>query len=536
MAETPAAADAPITSAAVSGDGGEGALGGESAGEPADTGGLGAAFASMEALEDDEEEEEDASLTPRVLLVVERASQMGGGTEDEEPTILLPTGVLESWDIVRAILARLSPQDLQAFFVERDLQVPQGKERRIDKAVEFFQDVVRNERRRRQASKERHDAEELLAQQREAAAIHIQRVARGNAGRKYFAKCKRLAEEAAERARIAEEKAENWRTAQQTLNSAVVWLHGQGETEVGWQDVFDNFTAPESAGECRWMWPRAEISSCTSRGGAMTSQWFDTKEFPVCRLIRGVPDRKRVEEEPSQVTEAVMVVHAVIDALEAEGISTERIAVGGFGQGAALVAHSVLRYPKPLCCGVMLSAWIPCFEDLAAEATPVGLKTRLLWIHGARDAVVHPDVALFQAKQVQGLGSQLKLHLYPELVFGTSPVAVTAIEEFLARQLDAACGGDPLEDSEHSSDTDASEVEPQNEAGVEGVETVGDGGEASGAPKADGDGSVVEGSGSDAAVATGRPGSRNSSASRGTRPSSRQDLGGVASLPPPPWA
>ena len=53
----------------------------------------------------------------------------------------------------------------------------------------------------------------------------------------------------------------------------------------------------ESQGPCRWIWPRADCTPCTSRGGAPTFQWFDTPEptvwlpfwsaqrHPLCRAV-----------------------------------------------------------------------------------------------------------------------------------------------------------------------------------------------------------------------------------------------------------
>merc|ERR1711972_224383 len=129
-----------------------------------------------------------------------------------------------------------------------------------------------------------------------------------------------------------------------------------------------------------------------------------------------------------QLQEAVMTIHAVLDALLAEGVPSERIIVGGFGQGAALAAQSIIRYQSPLAGGVLLSAWLPCFKTLRTSATSAGCKAKMLWIHGARDAVVHPDVAMLHVQRLQRLGVRVTFRLFPELAFGVNDAAITRIK------------------------------------------------------------------------------------------------------------
>merc|ERR1712232_312343 len=223
--------------------------------------------------------------------------------------------------------------------------------------------------------------------------------------------------------------------ARDETDCAVIWLHGQGETEVGWQYLLSGFETPEIAGRCRWLWPRARITPCTARGGAPTCQWFDTIEFPVCSLVRGIPDRHRRPEDPKQVTAAVMAIHAVIDALVVEGVPPERIVLGGFGQGAALIPHTMLRYKGQLAGGAMISGWVPCIDTLEEAQTKESNGAKIMWLHGARDAVVHPDVAMEHAHSLKEMGTKLDFRVYPELTFGVSEAALACVMEFIQGRL-----------------------------------------------------------------------------------------------------
>jgi len=195
---------------------------------------------------------------------------------------------------------------------------------------------------------------------------------------------------------------------------AIVWLHGLGDTEIYWQEVFEDaeISAVPELGEVRWIMPRAEPSPCTARGGALTYQWFDTVEFPVCIIVPGVPDRRRKDEDPKDIHAAVHRVHEAVLALEVEGVPADKIVIAGFGQGGALAVHSALSYPKTLGGCAMLSGYVPCCTTALKEAiTPRGAATELLWLHGIHDAVVHIDAATAQAKDMAELGVRLDFRL-----------------------------------------------------------------------------------------------------------------------------
>lgn len=215
---------------------------------------------------------------------------------------------------------------------------------------------------------------------------------------------------------LATETAGLWHSVNSPVpDCAVVWLHSLGETEVYWQELFeecDVLNIPE-LGECRWIMPRADIKPCTARGGAPTAQWFDTPEYPVCIRVPGVPNRARKEEDTQEIHAAVHRVHEAVLALEVEGVSADRIVVAGFGQGGALAVHAALSYPKKLAGCAMLSGYVPCCETaLAHSVTSSSARgLELLWLHGIHDAVVHVDAATFQAKFLTDLGICLDFRL-----------------------------------------------------------------------------------------------------------------------------
>eukprot|EP00933_Yihiella_yeosuensis_P013408 TRINITY_DN12444_c0_g1_i1.p1 TRINITY_DN12444_c0_g1~~TRINITY_DN12444_c0_g1_i1.p1 ORF type:complete len:271 (+),score=47.14 TRINITY_DN12444_c0_g1_i1:120-932(+) len=234
----------------------------------------------------------------------------------------------------------------------------------------------------------------------------------------------------------AEAVANLWRSAVgNEADCAVVFLHGHGESEVAYMEIFSSVTLPPEAGRCRWLWPRAELQPCSTRGGALTSQWFDTPEFPVCGVVRSVPDRPRLQEEPAEVQKAIRRIRAAVGALEEEGVPLNRIVLGGFGQGAALAIKTVLMAERPFAGCLLCSGWIPNEEEVMELMTDYGRTTPVLWCHGARDAVVEPRYAATQAKTLKEAGVPLQFKLFPELMFGISREVVASVQTWLGERL-----------------------------------------------------------------------------------------------------
>lgn len=176
---------------------------------------------------------------------------------------------------------------------------------------------------------------ERLTREAKEAAEHARRTAKASersaaAVGQICEACEATEAEVKRREDAAVRVARFWRNARELEAAwAIIWLHGQGESEQAWQTKLADVKLPERAGFGRWIWPRAELQACSTRGGVLTPQWFDTPEFPIRRVIRGVPDRPRRDEDPNELSKATTRVHAAIEALEAEGLPSDRIVLAG---------------------------------------------------------------------------------------------------------------------------------------------------------------------------------------------------------------
>lgn len=197
----------------------------------------------------------------------------------------------------------------------------------------------------------------------------------------------------------------------ESFQCAIVWLHELGGTEIAWQERFSVLELSSGVGPCKWVWPRADIAPITANGGITMTSWFGINELPVTSIVKGVPDRPRVEESGEEVAIAVRRVHLVLEQLEAEGIPAAAIALGGFQQGAALALHSALRYPKRLAGCVCLSGWIPAAAEFPRQITDEGRGVEVFWGSGATDPVIALDSQEQGKRLLQKQGVSVTDHL-----------------------------------------------------------------------------------------------------------------------------
>lgn len=81
-------------------------------------------------------------------------------------------------------------------------------------------------------------------------------------------------------------------------------------------------------------------------------------------------------------------IDALIQLEVDKGIPEDKIVLGGFSQGGAIAALSLLLKNRNLAGYVALSTWIPMPEKVAETARPNAKDFPVFWGHGTDDQVV----------------------------------------------------------------------------------------------------------------------------------------------------
>merc|ERR1740117_2389908 len=108
--------------------------------------------------------------------------------------------------------------------------------------------------------------------------------------------------------------------------SAVVWLHGLGDTAHGWAALMQQLALPMP--HTRFELPTAPERPVSCNGGMQMTSWMDLAEIPV-RVSS--PDTGR------HLQDSIEIVHKQLDLLVKDyGLEPRNIVLGGFSQGGAL--------------------------------------------------------------------------------------------------------------------------------------------------------------------------------------------------------
>ena len=148
--------------------------------------------------------------------------------------------------------------------------------------------------------------------------------------------------------------------------------HGLGDTAQGWVDSAALLSA--RLPHVRFILPTAPTIAITRFGGQQGPAWFD---------LVGTPERR--DEPCAGLEESVEMLRGLIDAEHKAGISSCRVALLGFSQGAALSLYAGLAgLDHPPAAVVAMSGYLP--RTASAQIRNPGVKV-LQW-HGDADTMV----------------------------------------------------------------------------------------------------------------------------------------------------
>jgi predicted esterase len=132
--------------------------------------------------------------------------------------------------------------------------------------------------------------------------------------------------------------------------ATVIWLHGDaGDPPSGWLRAIAKLNMPW----CKFLLPVA--ASRRQAAGEVKDDLSGLLLEPTC----GWAVDEGGADEPENLWGAVQMVHNLIDREIAIGISSNQIAVGGMGQGAAVAILAALTYPRQLAGAAALAGYLP---------------------------------------------------------------------------------------------------------------------------------------------------------------------------------
>lgn len=159
---------------------------------------------------------------------------------------------------------------------------------------------------------------------------------------------------------------------------SIIWLHGLGADGHDFVPMTRELNLPHDL-PIRFIFPHAPLRPVTLNNGYVMRAWFDIYEISRTAKI-----------DEAGINQSVQGINELIAQEEKRGISSDRIVVGGFSQGAVIAINTGLTYSKRLTGIVALSGYLPNPNTLLAKAHANNKATPIFMAHGTQDMVI-PD-------------------------------------------------------------------------------------------------------------------------------------------------
>jgi len=180
---------------------------------------------------------------------------------------------------------------------------------------------------------------------------------------------------------------------------SIIALHGLGSNGEDLASLSTEISLPTHT--FRWICPTAPVQPITLNQGYPMTAWFDLLSI----------DRSSREDQAG-IEKSAAAIHALIDQEVARGISTSRIFILGFSQGAALGLYAGLSYTQPIGGIIALSGYLPLLQHYPYAQLAQQKMVPIFCAHGTRDDIVPLSLGENSQRFLKTAGYLVSWHTY----------------------------------------------------------------------------------------------------------------------------
>ncbi|HSW94348.1 MAG TPA: alpha/beta hydrolase-fold protein [Gammaproteobacteria bacterium] len=158
----------------------------------------------------------------------------------------------------------------------------------------------------------------------------------------------------------------------------VIWLHGLGADGHDFAPLVPELQLPETL-PLRFVFPHAPPIPVSINNQFVMPAWYDILSLSVERHA----DQAGIELSTKKI--ARLIEHE-----KTLGMSTEKIVLAGFSQGAVMALTTGITSPDKLAGIIALSGYLPHEETVLKQASPANRSIPIFLAHGTTDTVVPP--------------------------------------------------------------------------------------------------------------------------------------------------
>eukprot|EP00808_Paulinella_micropora_P014107 g76935.t1 len=204
--------------------------------------------------------------------------------------------------------------------------------------------------------------------------------------------------------------------------ASVIWLHGLGDSGYGWSPMASEWGKLLS--HVKWIFPNAPIAPVTVNGGMEMPSWHDITRLDIVDTAGMVG-----------VDHSRKIVEAYVRLEMAKGIPANRIAIGGFSQGAAMSVITAYQFPDKLAGVIALSGYFPKEGGLSKLLQRANKDTPALICHGLADNVVPFAAGTHLRDTLKSAGVKVEFLEFPGMAHSACPEELGAVVHFLGQVL-----------------------------------------------------------------------------------------------------
>jgi lysophospholipase-2 len=207
--------------------------------------------------------------------------------------------------------------------------------------------------------------------------------------------------------------------------STLIFLHGLGDTGMGWAGALNTIRPPNMKIIC----PTAPIIPVTLNQGFHMPAWYD-----IMTLDQNDAGKR-------ECMDGVEVSFQNLDGLvegECMFVPREKIMIGGFSQGGAIALYTTLKsHSRPLAGCIALSAYIPgsAKGDSALPFIGEGDKCRtpILQCHGEDDDMVPVSRGKLTNQILSKYAEDLEFKIFSGMGHEATPKELDVVKEFIRK-------------------------------------------------------------------------------------------------------
>ncbi|KAK9383828.1 Phospholipase/carboxylesterase/thioesterase [Kockiozyma suomiensis] len=207
--------------------------------------------------------------------------------------------------------------------------------------------------------------------------------------------------------------------------ATVIFMHGLGDSGNGWRFLAEEYRKLKVLDHVKFVFPNAPVQRVTVNFGMEMPSWFDLTSF----------DKIESQEDSQGMWKSVDRLKAFVADEVKEGISPDRIVIGGFSQGCAISLLAGLTTDAKYAGVVGLSGFIPMRSKISELHQTHGIKLPFFVGHGTADQVVKYEYAVFSKTKLAELGVPCEFHEYQGLAHSASPAEIAHVLEFLKKTI-----------------------------------------------------------------------------------------------------